>query len=358
MENGDDRGQLLREALVARPRVSLAELPTPLQFLPNLSQELGIQVWVKRDDQTGLALGGNKARKLEFLMSEVLAAGADVVLTTGSSQSNHARMTVAACRRLGLDCLLVLTRGRHVHNGNVLLDRLLGAAIEWVEDPRPDAGAVRMDVIASELRAGGRKPYVVPYGGSAASGAAGYVLALQELTAQAEDRGLVFDRLYLATSSGGTQAGMLAGLAALGVETPVVGVSVAAANGALGERVHELSNDTLAYLRLDSYVSREAVDIDHEFVGDGYGLPTPGMWEALRLLASREGLLLDPVYSGKAMAGLLAHARAGLIPAGAAVLFLHTGGLPALFAYGDELLDVDLIPGLEVNGRVAMEQQA
>jgi D-cysteine desulfhydrase family pyridoxal phosphate-dependent enzyme len=330
--------ELVQRRLENQARAHLADLPTPLELLPNLSEQLHIQLWIKRDDQTGLALGGNKARKLEFLLADALNQGADTVITTGGSQSNHARMTAAACRQLALDCYLVLDRGRHPHNGNLLLDELFGAHIELLESSELAAATACMEALAAELRAAGHRPYVVPRGGGVPAGAIGYVQAVVELSHQLNERRIKPDYLYLATGSGGTHAGVLAGATIVGLPFEIQGISVSRPRAAQEAHVWELANRTLEYLGLDACVARAAVHVDDGFIGGGYGQPTPEMWETLRMVARADGLLLDPVYTGKAMAGLLAHVRQQIIPKDAIVIFLHTGGTPALFAYAEELL--------------------
>jgi L-cysteate sulfo-lyase len=309
-------------------RIPLATLPTPLEPLDRLSAELGgPRIWVKRDDLTGLGGGGNKVRKLELLLAAARADGADVVLTAGAVQSNHARLTAAACARLGLACELWLIRrvpGRHAHyerSGNVLLDRLLGAAVHLIPgDEDPEVAAERH---ADELRAAGRRPYVIPAGGSNALGARGYVACARELLAQAEvELGLV----VVAAGSGGTLAGLAAGLGAAGWAGRLVGVSVSApaaeARARAARIVGELHGAPAA-----------TFTVDDRFVGAGYGIPTDAGRAAMCRFARAEGLLLDPVYTAKAAAGRLALAPA----ATGDVLFVHTGGVPALFAYQEDL---------------------
>jgi L-cysteate sulfo-lyase len=325
----------MRRRLEDQPRVRLADLPTSFQFLSNLSELLGIRLWIKRDDQTGLALGGNKVRKLEFLMADALLHGADTIITSGASQSNHARMTAAAAGRLGLDCYLVLSKGRYQVNGNFLLDELLGAQVESVESP--PVAAARVDGLAQELRAMGRKPYIVPLGGSLPTGVTGYVHAMVELLEQLEQQQVQADYLYLASGSCGTQAGVLLGVTALELPLHVRGISVSDPQGKLEAETLRLARQTVQHLDLDVYIGQEMVHVDDSYVGGGYGYPTAAMWESLKMLARVEGILLDPVYTGKAMAAVVDHARRGIIPRAATVIFLHTGGIPALFAYNDEV---------------------
>lgn len=320
------------------PRIRLGHLPTPLEPLENLSRHLGgPRLWIKRDDATGLSTGGNKTRKLEFLMAEALAMKADVVITQGATQSNHARQTAAAAAKLGMACHILLedrtgsTDPSYVGNGNVLLDHLHGATVE-----RRAGGsdmAAEMDAVAARLAADGRKPYVIPGGGSNPLGALGYVNAALELVAQSTDRGLRIDHLVHATGSAGTQAGLVAGLHGLNSPIRLLGIGVRAPRDKQEAMVHALANRTWELLGHRGEVPREAVRANCDYVGGGYGVPTPGMVEAVTLLARTEGILLDPVYSGKGMAGLIDLVRQGHFEKDHNVVFLHTGGAVALFGY-------------------------
>jgi D-cysteine desulfhydrase family pyridoxal phosphate-dependent enzyme len=325
-------------------RFPLAHLPTPLEPLTRLSASLGgPTIWIKRDDQTGLATGGNKTRKLELLISDALAHDADAVLTVGAIQSNHCRQTAAAAARAGLECILVL-RGhappREQWTGNLLLNDLLGARIWWSEDQDPLAA---MDAAAEAERAAGRTPYPIPYGGSNQVGAAAYALAFEELWQQTRatptEQPLHFDRVVFASSSGGTQAGLIVGAKACGYEGQVWGISVDKTGGHLGETVSALLAATASYLGLDLAFSPDDVLVNDQHLGGGYAVLTQAERNAVRQLAQLEGILLDPVYTGKAMAGLLAMILRGEIGGQETVLFWHTGGLPALFAYTSELAE-------------------
>ena len=320
------------------PHVPLAQLPTPLEPLPRLSAELGgPRIWVKRDDQTGLAMGGNKVRKLEYLLAEARELGADIVLTTGATQSNHCRQTAAAAARLGLDCELLIEHrfpdwsDDYQHGGNLQLDRLLGASV--LDFDRGTDTTVEMERRADELRAEGRTPYIVPLGGSNVVGALGYRTAAVEILRQADERGFEPNEIVHATASGGTQAGLVAGLAIKRSEVPLLGISAGAAESYLGPIVRSLAEGVFAHIGIERSLGPHAVVIDDSHVGEAYGIPTEEMHEAVTLCARFEGLLLDPVYSGKAMAGLVHHVRAGRWSAGDDVVFIHTGGTPALFAY-------------------------
>jgi len=325
--------------LMSLPRRSLGTWPTPLERLDRLSGELGIDLWLKRDDLTGLALGGNKVRKLEFLMGDALARSADVVITTGGTQSNHARLTAAACRRFDVECRLVLDRGRHPESGNLLLDQLFDARVEIIEDPDPEVAAARMEAVAEDLRKLGHNPYIIPRGGSIPQGAVGYLAMVEELTHQLETQNLSLDFVYVATGSCGTHSGIMAGRAAFDGAWRVRGVSVSRARELQEEKVHQLSNNVLGWLGMETHVEHSDIDVEDRFTGGGYGVPTPATWEAIQLLARVEGVVLDPVYTGKAMAGFLDHVRSGLVPAGSTVVFVHTGGAPALFGYASEAVE-------------------
>ncbi len=321
-------------------RFPLAHLPTPLEPMQRLSDALGgAELWIKRDDQTGLATGGNKTRKLEYLIADALARSADVVLTVGAAQSNHCRQTAAAAARAGLECVLVL-RGEPVPrenwSGNLLLDDLLGARFWWTGDEDP---GVVLEAAGEAERAAGRRPYIIPLGGSNAVGASAYALAFQELWDQIAAEGLAsFDRVVLATGSGGTQAGLVVGAKACGYEGQVLGVSVFRTAEYLCEAVTSLLAPIAAHLDLKLEFGPEAVHVDGGYLGAGYGILTDGGRSAIRQVARLEGILLDPVYTGKAMAGLLDLVRRGEIGAGEKVLFWHTGGTPALFVHAPGLL--------------------
>ena len=321
------------------PRLHFAHLPTPLESLPRLSEELGgPHIWIKRDDCTGLSSGGNKTRKLEFLMAEAVAREADCIITQGATQSNHARQTCAIAARLDLECHVLLEDltgfhdAEYARSGNVLLDQLHGAILST----RPEGADMDAEMarLADRLRAAGRNPYVIPGGGSNEVGALGYVNAALELVNQANERSLQIDRVVHATGSCGTQAGLVVGLEAMHSGIPVHGICVSRDGPGQEEKVYDLVRRTSEYLGLGAdFVNRERVVANGDYVGDGYGLPTPGMVEAVTLLARTEGILLDPVYAGKGFAGLLDLIRQGQFVAGENVVFLHTGGSAALFAY-------------------------
>ncbi|MCP4471778.1 MAG: D-cysteine desulfhydrase [Gammaproteobacteria bacterium] len=321
------------------PRLHFAHLPTPLEPLERISKHLdGPNLWIKRDDCTGLSSGGNKTRKLEFLMAEAIEQGADTIITQGATQSNHARQTCAAAARLGQECHILLEdrTGYHdeayAHNGNVLLDQLHGGSISL--RPADSDMNAEMEHLAQQLRDDGKKPYVIPGGGSNETGALGYVNAAFELTHQANERSLQIDHLLHATGSAGTQAGLVVGMQAMNSGIPVYGVGVNAAKQQQEEKVFDLAQRTLDFMDLSQgLVAREDVVANSDYVGEGYGLPTDSMVEAVKMLASFEGILLDPVYAGKGFAGLIDLVRKGHFKKGENVVFLHTGGSVSLFAY-------------------------
>jgi D-cysteine desulfhydrase family pyridoxal phosphate-dependent enzyme len=309
------------------PRLRFAHLPTPIESLPRLTQTLGgPHLLVKRDDQTGLALGGNKTRKLEFLLAEAQTQGARTLITAGAVQSNHCRQTAAAAARFGFECLLVLAgEAPSTPSANVLLDELLGARIIW-------AGKEQRDLVLQQTFeqavAQGRKPYLVPYGGSNPTGALGYAFALEEFMQQ----GVHADWIIFASSSGGTQAGLVAGAAHFGFSGKILGISVDEPQRSLQTRVASLASDTSQRLGKRMEFTPDTILVNADFCSPGYGVLTAAEREAISLFAKNEGLLLDPVYTGRAAAGLIALIRQGLFTNDETVLFWHTGGQPALFA--------------------------
>jgi len=326
---------LVQHLEMLRP-LSLGHLPTPLGPLPRLSQALGgPEVWIKRDDLTGLGLGGNKIRKLAFLLAEAQRQHADVIMTTGAQQSNHARQTAAAAAMLGLPCVLVLRGAPPAKpQGNYFLDRLLGAEVRWSGD-RPLLQALEAE--AEALRQEGRHPYVITYGGSSALGACGFVAGIAEVAMQAQALGIAFDAIVFASSSGGTQAGMVAGVRALELPTRVIGISIAEPASSFRHDLTRLTNETAALLKLDLTFSDGDFDVRDAYLGQGYGIVTDVEREAIRFAARTEGQLVDPVYTGRALGGLMDLIRRGEFSPTQRVLFWHTGGAPALFAYTEAL---------------------
>ena len=321
------------------PRYRLGHFPTPLERLDRLSANLGgPEIWIKRDDCTGLASGGNKTRKLEFLVADALAHGADTLVTQGATQSNHVRQTAAAACRAGLACHALLERrvtnqgADYEAAGNVLLDVMMDCSFDF----RPEGLVMNAEAeaLAEQLRAKGRKPYVIPGGGSNPVGALGYAACAEELVAQADAEGVRIDHIVHATGSAGTQAGLVAGLFAMNAPIPVTGYSVRAPREKQIDNVHALAVRTAELIGARGDLPRDMVVAFDEQVGPGYGQPTEEMVDAMLLLARMEGILLDPVYSGKGFAGLVAMIRAGAFSKTDRVVFLHTGGSVALFAYG------------------------
>jgi len=323
------------------PRLHFAHLPTPLEPMERISRALGgPNLWIKRDDCTGLSSGGNKTRKLEFLMADAVEHKADTIITQGATQSNHARQTSAIAAKLGMTCHILLENrtgyedDAYVYNGNVLLDQLHGATIS--SRPADTDMNAAMEELAQKLRDDGKKPYIIPGGGSNEIGALGYVNASIELTTQSNDRSLRIDHLVHATGSSGTQAGLVLGMEGMNSGIPVYGIGVRAPKQKQEEMVYDLARRTAEFMGLNSdIVARERVVANSDYVGDGYGLPTAAMVEAVKMMAQYEGILLDPVYSGKGFSGLVDLIRKGHFKKGENVVFLHTGGSISLFGYPD-----------------------
>lgn len=315
------------------PRSGLACLPTPLQPAPRLGAELGIELAVKREDQSGLGQGGNKAREIEVLLAEAVAAGASTVLTTAGAQSNFCRTFAAGAARLGLRCILLLRgRGDAAVTGNLLLDRLFGAEIHWIDtgDPYDPAVLDRLEALARE--AGGRSHIVQLPGSAGPLAAAAAVSLAAELAMQwAQPAGHV----YLACGSGLTAAGLLLGFAAMGLPTRVIAVSVQQPAAFILPLIRRRAQEAAALLGLDVELGADRLTVEDGFIGPGYGLPSPASLSALTLAGRSEGLVLDPAYTGKALAALVAHAAAGGLAG--PVTFVHSGGAPSLFAHGGEV---------------------
>jgi L-cysteate sulfo-lyase len=322
-------------------RVDLCHQPTPLEEMPRLSAALdGPKFWIKRDDCTGLATGGNKTRKLEFLLADALQQGADMLVTQGAVQSNHVRQTAAAACKFGLDCHALLERrvpdraADYETTGNVLFDHIFGTTIEF-RPPGLDMNA-EARAVTEKFAVNGRKPYFIPGGGSNEIGALGYVSCAYEMLAQFDAQGLDVGWIVLASGSAGTHAGLLAGLHAAGSDIPVMGISVRQPRERQIAAVHKLAAATAAQLT-DTPLSLEKTMIDDGYVGAGYGLPTEGTIAAINLIARKEGVLLDPVYSAKGLAGMIGLTEQKFFDSQKDVVFLHTGGAAALFAYGNQL---------------------
>jgi len=324
------------------PRVRLAHLPTPLEHLPRLSEHLGgPQIYVKRDDCTGLATGGNKTRKLEFSMGEALQQKADTIITVGAVQSNHVRQTAAAACKLGLKCEVLLEHrvghpsDLYRNSGNVLLDRIFGANLREYEKGTDFDAAIAE--VANEVRAAGGTPYIIPGGASNPVGALGYVGCGLELLQQFSAQSLHVDHIVTATGSAGTHAGLAVGIRGGDSDLPILGIGVNAPQKAQEERVYQLAVETADLVGVPGVVSRDDIIANSNYIGPGYGEPTDAMNEAVLMLARLEGLLFDPVYSGKALAGMIDYIREGRFEAAATIVFLHTGGAAGLFAYADTL---------------------
>ncbi|MEN6368972.1 MAG: D-cysteine desulfhydrase family protein [Thermotogota bacterium] len=333
------------ERLHALPRTGLAFLPTPLMELPRLSQRLGgPRLWMKRDDQTGLGLGGNKVRKLEYLVGEARARGCDTLVTSGAIQSNHCRQTAAAT---GLGCVLALggEEPTGAPTGNLLLDRLFGATVRWCGESRKGE---KVPAIVEELCRSGRRPYTIPYGGSDEIGAMGFVAAMGELKAQLEEqraqlaeRRLKATTIVVASSSGGTQAGMVVGADVFELPVRIVGIGIdkgEAGEGPYEVRLAELARRLAARLGMPAHYTADRFDVRTGYLGGGYGVVSDLEREAIKLVAQTEGVLLDPVYTGRAMGGLADLVKTGALRGDEAILFWHTGGTPALFGRAEDLV--------------------
>ena len=325
------------------PRRRYTEGQTPIEKLENISKVLGgPTIYIKRDDLLGLTSGGNKTRKLEFLMADALAKGADTILTCGAVQSNHCRLTLSAAVKEGLKCQLILEeRVKDSYNpeasGNNFLFNLLGIeAVRVVPSGSNMLG--ELEKLAEELRAQGRKPYIIPGGGSNPMGATGYVACAEEIMSQLFDKGINIDHFVVPSGSAGTHAGIVTGMIGVNANIPITGISVNRNKKLQTEAVYKWAKETAKYVGLKEEITEDMIQVRDEFVGQGYSLPTGTMVEAVQLLARTEGILLDPVYTGKAFAGLVGMIREGKLKKGENVLFLHTGGSPALYAYTNVML--------------------
>ena len=321
------------------PRHFLAHLPTPLEPMKRLSTALGgPQIWIKRDDCTGLSTGGNKTRKLEFLIGEALLEGADMVMTQGATQSNHARQTAAFAAKVGMDCHILLedrtgsNNLNYNHNGNVLLDHLHGATTQKIKGA-DNMNAELENAAQSYREKTGRKVYTVPGGGSNATGALGYVNCAFEMLSQFNDRHLKVDHIVHATGSAGTQAGLAVGLKAMNAPIALLGIGTNAPKEKQEAKIFSLAEKTAEKLGCPDIMSREDITANTDYVGAGYGVPSDGGQEAIKMFAELEGILLDPVYSAKGAAGLIDLARNGVFKKDETVVFLHTGGSAGLFGY-------------------------
>ena len=331
-------------SLVKLPRLHLANLPTPLHEASRLSATLGgPRIFIKREDLSGFALGGNKARKLEFVLAYSQQKGIDVVITTGSSQSNFALQLAVAARKLGMEPYLVLFRGVHPEvTGNLLLQNILGSNVIMVEvEPHEGFGDTmlkRMNELADKMRGKGHNPLVIPAGAFMPLGTAGWVDAAEEIWRQLQEQKNDVGYLILATGTGGTQAGLAIGAKELGSPFEVVGISVHYSSSEAAERIADEGNETAKLLGLKARLNPGEVKVYDDYIGEGYGIVTKSCVDAIRLMARSEGIFLDPVYTGKAMAGFIDLISKGKFTAKDSVVFVHTGGIPALFAYHKELI--------------------
>ena len=320
------------------PRFHLAEFPTPIQHLKTLTKKFnGPAIYMKRDDLTSLGMGGNKTRKLEFLIGEALAQKKDTLVTAGGIQSNHCRLTAAAARKADLDCHLVLSgTPPKIPNGNLLLDTLFGATIHFCDSNHRET---RLFQVAEELKKKGKKPYVIPVGGSNSIGSVGYVDAMLELTKQMDDMSITPDAIIFATSSGGTQAGLSLGAKITGFKGDVLGISidqVQAGPGPFPPVLTNICNETAARIGSDIRMTESDFSLNYDYLGAGYAMPGELEFNAIRDLALHEGILLGPVYTARAMGGLLDLIRKGYFTKNQSVLFWHTGGTPELFAWAEQ----------------------
>ncbi|MCJ1900139.1 MULTISPECIES: 1-aminocyclopropane-1-carboxylate deaminase/D-cysteine desulfhydrase [Paracoccus] len=322
------------------PKIPLAFAPTPVERLMRLGADLGIELFVKRDDYTGFGGGGNKVRKLEYLMADAVARGVKVLITTGGHQSNHARMTAAAARHFGMHPVLVL-RGNEPSGfqGNLLLDRLFGAEIEFLDpDAYFDLIGPRMQAHADRARERGQEPYIMPVGGATPLGALGYASAVRELAEQFAALALPApDVIVTAVGSGGTLAGIEIGLTQYWPGTKAIGIAVSGSAVPFPDRIAPMATEGAKLVGLDRVWRPEEIHVETGYFGEAYAVPSEAGNAAIKRLAMQEGLLLDPVYTGKGMAGLLGLVEDGTIPKGARVLFLHTGGSPALYPHAEQL---------------------
>jgi len=323
------------------PKASLGFFPTPLVEMKKLSRYLGgPQIWIKRDDQTGLAFGGNKARKLEYLLGEALENGCDCVITAGAAQSNHCRQTAAGAASLGLGCHLALGGSAPaIPNGNLLLDELLGAKIYWSGDARKGE---LIPEVERKLRERGFNPFIIPYGGSNSTGALGFVAAMEEINGQFISQNVQADALIFASSSGATQAGLMVGNTFFKSAPAIIGVAIdkgEAGEGEFGDRVIQIANETVVRMGGDPKFKRDDLILKEEYVGAGYGVVGDLEREAIRLLAREEGILLDPVYTARAFGAMLDLIAQRKFGRSDTIVFWHTGGTPALFAYANDFFE-------------------
>ena len=326
------------------PRVKLIHSPTPLEHLENLTRKLGgPEIYIKRDDCTGLAFGGNKSRKLEFLIGDALDKNADVVITAGAVQSNHCRQTAAAATKFGLECIIVARPSwSKDYNGNIFLDELLGAELVLIEEDGEaldKGGRLSMedtiDNLMQDLKNKGKNPYFIPVGGSNHIGSLGYISMTMEMISQANDMGIEIGSMVAASGSGGTQTGMILGADVEKSGIDAVGMGISSDASVVIPKLKDLCNETSEYYDLGLSYEDDDIIFNDNYIGEGYGIPSEEMIEAVKLLARTEGIILDPVYSGKAFAGMIDLVKKGHFDESKALVFIHTGGTPALFVYSN-----------------------
>jgi|TARA_B110000116_G_scaffold45148_1_gene37400 L-cysteate sulfo-lyase len=326
------------------PRVKLIHSPTPLEYLDNLTKHFGgPKIYIKRDDCTGLAFGGNKSRKLEFLMGDAIANKSDVVITAGAVQSNHCRQTAAAATKLGMECIIVAKPSwSKDYNGNLFLDELLGAKLVLIEDDNEaldQGGKLSMeetiDKLMTDLKNEGKSPYYIPVGGSNSIGSLGYISMTMELVSQANEMDIEIGSMVAASGSGGTQTGMILGADVEKSGIQAVGMGISSDASVVIPKLTDLCNQTSKYYDLGLNYEEKDIIFNDNYIGEGYGIPSEEMIEAVKLLARKEGIILDPVYSGKAFAGMVDLIKKGYFDKSKAVVFIHTGGTPALFVYSE-----------------------
>jgi D-cysteine desulfhydrase family pyridoxal phosphate-dependent enzyme len=327
--------------IASLPRFTLATLPTPLDELPRLSQELGVRVVIKRDDLTGFAMGGNKARKLEFLVADALECKADMLVTGGGIQSNHIRTTAAAARKAGMDAVGVFFTspggdGQEI-NGNLLLDHILDTQLVYAQADKHETELV-IQRVCDDLRAKGRNPYLIPVGGSTKLGVISYLIAVGELLEQLHTQNISLDAVVITTGSCGTHAGVLAGMKFYGAQIPVHGITVSRVREECLERIARLVNETGQFLEQEILIDPNDIIVHDAYLGEAYAKITPEARAAIQRVARLEGIFLDPVYTGKAMAGLIDLVERGTLAKGSTILFWHTGGAPGIFGFPNDVV--------------------
>jgi len=328
LEKGEVSAMKILESI---PKINLGCYPTPFYKLKNLSKKTGLNLFIKREDLSGLGLGGNKIRKLEYLLADAKQKKCDVVITTGAAQSNHAMLTAAACRVLNLEPILVLKeRGVTSLRGNLLLSKILDSEVHFVDTDDKEIVNAKIDTIMKQLEFSGKKPYFIPTGGSVPLGVLGYVSAVFEIFNQAEHDDVRIDHIVCATGSGGIQAGLIAGVELLNKSAKVTGINISS-NKELPEIVANLANGAFGLLSSDKNIIKEEIIVE-DYVGEGYAIPSKEGTKAIKTVARSEGIMLDHVYTGKAFGGLLLLSEQGYFEKDENILFIHTGGLPALFA--------------------------